>query len=548
MDLAIRVDFLTGRYIATDAFNRAGHEWPAHPNRLFSASVAALHDQDEPDPAERAAMLWFETLGAPSIVASEATTRTVSRHFVPTNDPKIVGPMSKEYFAIPEAKEAVANASSPKKLASAEKKLAKLLDVSSKTAWDGKGGDIQVLPEERSKQARFYPSVTPQEPTQWFIWQGVDETDYETHAPALSQLLGRVTRLGHSSSFVLVGLGECNQEPNWIPDPQGTHRLRTVSPGQLERLEQDFIERAYHVVSDGDDIAQFSDVNPRVMPNRLTKYRYGESSPQQTVQSNESGEWMVFEYARGKRFTVGDTWEVCRAFRSALIRYAPDSTSPYLSGHNADGSPTHHPHIKVIAPAYVRGKYANGIGMGIVVILPDSGTDDDRINVYRAIAKWEEASTKDGERPTVSLFTSNGKTVEFQRVLRAEPKTMRPETWNTPSTSWITATPIVLDRNPKFFGHRNTAKHEAAYARAVDSIVKSCVDQGLPEPVAVEVSRQPYLAQSGATKAFGRLEMGGRARFMIHARIQFPQPVAGPLVLGAGRFFGMGLCMPGGRK
>lgn len=257
---------------------------------------------------------------------------------------------------------------------------------------------------------------------------------------------------------------------------------------------------------------------------------------------------MAFEYVRGKRFMVTETWEVCRAFRSALIRHAPDPTSPYLAGHNPDGSPTVLPHIKVIAPPYVRGQYANGIGMGIVVILPDSGTDDDRNNVYRAIANWEAASDGEHDAGTVKLYTSNGKTVEFQRVLRAERKTMQPETWHGPATIWTTATPIVLDRNPKSFGHRNTAKHEAAYARAVASIQKSCVDQGLPEPVAVEVSRQPYLAQSGDAKAFNRVETGGRARFMIHARIQFPQPVAGPLVLGAGRFFGMGLCIPGGLK
>lgn len=548
MDLAIRVDYLTGRYIATDAFNRAGHEWPAHPNRLYSASVAALHDQDEPDPDERAALLWVESLGAPSIVASDATKRSVSTHFVPTNDAKIVGTKAKEYGAIPAAKEAIASATTPAKQASAEKKLAKLLDVSADIAWKGKGSDIHILPDERNKQARFYPSVTPEQPTQWFVWPDVRESDYTAHAGALGRLLARVTRLGHSSSFVLVGLGTCDAEPNWVPDPRGAHQLRTVSPGQLERLEQDYLERAHHVVKDGDDIAQFSDVNPRVMPNRLTKYRHGEPISVQVSRSTESGEWLAFEYVRGKRFTVTDTWEVCRAFRSALIRHAPDPTSPYLAGHNPDGSPTELPHIKVVAPAYVRGQYANGIGMGVAIILPDSGSDDDRNNVYRAIANWEATGNAAHGGGTVQLFVSNGRTVEFQRVLRAERKTMQPETWSTPATVWTTATPILLDRNPKFFGHRNTAKHELAHARAVGSIMKSCIDQGLPEPVAIDVSRQPYLAQSAAVKAFNQVSTGGRTRFMIHAQIEFSQPVAGPLVLGAGRFFGMGLCIPEGSK
>jgi len=30
----------------------------------------------------------------------------------------------------------------------------------------------------------------------------------------------------------------------------------------------------------------------------------------------------------------------------------------------------------------------------------------------------------------------------------------------------------------------------------------------------------------------------------VHADIQFAAPVRGPLLLGAGRYFGLGLCLP----
>src|SRR5690606_20928581 len=47
--IAIDVEFLTGRYIATSYNDRSRAEWPPHPARLFSALVAAWAGDDEPD-------------------------------------------------------------------------------------------------------------------------------------------------------------------------------------------------------------------------------------------------------------------------------------------------------------------------------------------------------------------------------------------------------------------------------------------------------------------------------------------------------------------
>ena len=123
---------------------------------------------------------------------------------------------------------------------------------------------------------------------------------------------------------------------------------------------------------------------------------------------------------------------------------------------------------------------------------------------------------------------------------------MVPETWSRPASQWTTVTPIALDRNPKSFGHANNEKHEKAVQRINNCIAQACVDQGLPIPDAIEVSRQPFLKESRDAKAFGAVVSGERERFLIHARITFPVRVIGPVVLGAGRFFGMGLCLPGG--
>jgi CRISPR-associated protein Csb2 len=77
--LAIEVEFLTGRYVATAYNTRAESEWPPHPARLFSAFTSthfAADDATMPGRSEERAILeWLEQQGAPSIRASEATER-----------------------------------------------------------------------------------------------------------------------------------------------------------------------------------------------------------------------------------------------------------------------------------------------------------------------------------------------------------------------------------------------------------------------------------------------------------------------------------------
>src|SRR5690606_6525799 len=89
------------------------------------------------------------------------------------------------------------------------------------------------------RQPRTFPSVTPANPRVTFVWPEARPTDAQR--AALAELLGRVVRLGHSSSLVSCTLeGRGPDEPDgrarWVPDDAGDVALRTVAPGQLDRL------------------------------------------------------------------------------------------------------------------------------------------------------------------------------------------------------------------------------------------------------------------------------------------------------------------------
>ncbi len=86
MMFALEVEYLTGRAVASEPNDRDTAEWPPHPGRIFMALVAAHTERDPGDVAERAALLWLESLSPPGIGATDASQREVLDVFVPVND------------------------------------------------------------------------------------------------------------------------------------------------------------------------------------------------------------------------------------------------------------------------------------------------------------------------------------------------------------------------------------------------------------------------------------------------------------------------------
>jgi CRISPR-associated protein Csb2 len=75
-------------------------------------------------------------------------------------------------------------------------------------------------------------------------------------------------------------------------------------------------------------------------------------------------------------------------------------------------------------------------------------------------------------------------------------------------------------------------------------IRQDCRRARIPEPCEVIVT--PVSAHFGAppAEAFPRLRNDGNERCHCHAILIFTEPVRGPILLGAGRYCGYGLCRP----
>ena len=476
-NFGIEVNFLTGRFVATCHNDRRQPEWPPHPARLYSALVAAWADADEPNPSERAALEWLESQAPPGIAASDAVPRKVVSHFVPVNDASIV---SRSWYerraeqvsglvAQLHAELAASGGEVTRKAAQIERKLVSARDAEAQVGSPGNTNPtsaVAMLPEQRGKQGRFFPSVTPDDARVSFLWDVPAPDDV---AIALDRLLRGVTRLGHPSSLVSCRLIASPSEATFKVG-NGGDSIRVVRRGQLAELERQF--------------DRHGGTKPRSLPYTDVRYRSvlkPAPQPEGRHMPNTTGQWVIFEFASDSRsFPATMAVELATAMRAAVFHHAEDPIPEELSGHLPDGNPTTIPHIAFLPLPYVGFEHADGRLLGMAVSVPDAVSDGARRALYRAIGNWERTAGDGflnltmGTRGVIHLRRQRGP---------ATLASLRPSVWNRASTRWVSATPVALPRHPGRLRGGTAASRARAWAAAESSVALACKHVGLPESV-----------------------------------------------------------------
>jgi CRISPR-associated protein Csb2 len=567
---AITVELLCGRYTATQFNDRARAEWPPHPARLFSAMVAAWADSDAPDPAERSALRWLEDQGAPAIRCSEGRDRQVVTHFVPVNDPTaLTRSISGSYDRIAEAAGALQEAQGSGDDRAAERARAALVKAEAKAVADAAragrptgretskiaAGVLQVLPEYRGKQGRTYPTVLPDDMTVWFLWPDAEAS--EAQWSALDDLLGRVARIGHSSTLVSCRCVTESQPPTWVPSHDGSgRRMRVPRTGLIDHLERAY---AFHR---GEE--------PRTLPAGMTGYEQA-GAPRKLLRAPHlGGDWYVLGI-KGRRLpSAAQALAVARAVRGALLVHSAQPPAAILSGHRpVQGShgptaPLDGPHLAVLPLLNAGHSHSDGAVFAIALVLPVGCPVEDRDSVEQAVRSWCSAGLElllpGGRRVTLEdlgVDRAVGGPAWLDAALAARRKTTTRAYWCRPARRWLTVTPIALDRFPGNLRSREPQARDRAEAEAAVSVARACVFAGLadaPEQVRVAIRLDAPLAGMPASPSGGRhsgprqfpvYQTGrGTPRACVHAEIEFSEPVRGPVLVGAGRYLGYGLCLP----
>jgi CRISPR-associated protein Csb2 len=552
---ALAVELLGGRYVATAYNDRDSAEWPPHPARFFSALVATLANADLPDPgAARRALEWLEQLPAPEILASaegSVARRSVVPVFVPVNDGSTVAAPDSVKLAAARERLALSagdhgSARLAKDVERLEQKLladtAKAIAIPAKYGKENPGA--HVLPEARSRQPRTFPSVAPDEPRFAFVWS--DANPPRQVADALGDLASRLVRLGHSSTLVRVHSPDARElealarsTNRYRPDEQhGKMILRWVAAGQLSRLD-----RAFEL---------HRETEPRVLPARFVRYSTGEEVQRSAISCSVfEDEFIVFARVGGPRLPITSVAGVARQFRRALMSTASPPIPELLSGHGIDGSPSASPHLAVVPLPFVGHRFSDGALLGIALALPRTCDAAQRRSTLIAVGRLEEshaAGAEFGATPVVPLRLGASGVLELQRVVWGHDarSTLQPWRWTGPARRWASATPVALDLNPGDLHDRDVRRRAAAFEAATESVKAAIERIGLPVPLDVEVVRSCVLAGTAKPRVFPRFpcDESKTQRVLVHVRLDFGVLVRGPILLGAGRYQGLGLLWP----
>ncbi len=492
MSLVLEIEHLSGVCFAALGPDSDAPDWPIQPDRAFSALVAAWAARGS-DPDERSALAWLENQTPPRIEASEVAPRTSPTVFVPPNDTRT--------------------------------RL---------------GRDLGAMLGAHGRQARRFPAVGALSRDcgllTRFVWPDAELA--QVPLEALDAVARDTAYVGHSSS-----LTRCRF---FMRDARegGQQARRRVYPGRLDELERDFARGRRP--SPGEAVRAAAD---------------GREAPMSIF----SPEWLVLEIVRpsGERLDSKPDLRVApllaKRLRDAVMSgygQANLDVPALISGHQPDGAPSVAAHLAIISLANVGFAYSDASVHGFGLVAPRGVRlldDFDFRRALAAIALYDESSRS-------RRLTLYGDGAEFLLRFGGEPtglSSLDPGRYVGPAATWATATPMVLERH---------LKEKSPVGRLFETealVVRACENIGLPRPAVVTregwadrpavltdkhsaILAAPSAAPSGKNPRWMRWRTPERfaTRPLVHAVVRFPEPVQGPVILGAGRFVGLGLCLP----
>jgi CRISPR-associated protein Csb2 len=351
--------------------------------------------------------------------------------------------------------------------------------------------------------------------------------------------------------------------PSWVPDRDRPEiYLRLASAGTLEYLERcynrDEVERWGNLVvsasDDADTKAQKAAKNAlkREYPSKAPPVRqrpelrlYEGYARPRSIEEQVTAPGTVFsphlvvrtlerESGPYRELDLQCASQVAQRWRDAILTQVDDLPEPVrrlLSGHDREGAPLEEPHLAFVPLAFVGHPHADGHLMGMGIALPKGLEREDRRHALRAVARIER------------LVLGRLGTWRIAGITAAEPAwNLRSGVWTAHpagATHWSTVTPIAFDWHPK---ERNSSSYQRELAHM---IAQACVRVGLPEPRDVIVMGVSGHLGVPPAHLFPRLQRkDGSRRRHAHMILVFDRAVCGPILLGAGRYRGYGVCRP----
>ena len=347
--------------------------------------------------------------------------------------------------------------------------------------------------------------LAPRDPRIVYQWE---KTPSSQTFESIRLRAARVGYLGASDSpvrlRVATEISDDSPASVFEPDPDGKARMNVPRPGDTAMLDRMF--DAWRTRGASVARSQF--------PTLAHSARY--RTPHSQIQEDR-GRVVAWLHLRppvsGRRVT-----SLTLLFKEAVL-------SQYQRIH---GEPP--------AVLHGHGFERTGYDLARYLALPDVGFPRSRGRIH-GLALWlppnaDEVTQAKVRDAVFAVQVLKGRGVEvtvFPREDERQPWAAHPRRWLQSSRGWVTAFPVVHERRGKV---------------RLAEVARWCRHAGLPEPVSLRQSRSP-LARGGVDLMPVEVNRPGRPALPYsHVEIRFSEPIPGPVVIGAGRQRGLGLCMP----
>ncbi|MDW5592990.1 type I-U CRISPR-associated protein Csb2 [Conexibacter stalactiti] len=503
--------FPLGVYHAQSGSSPNEPEWPPSPLRLLGALLAAAHGRHGGD---------------------LAADRTLLQRLCDAPPPRVLAPDS-------------VGVGEPNRDAAAAVRLRGATRWAPRNYVDtGRGVSPRNLGRERAEVSKVGVAIGDR-PVH-LVWDELELTGEELER--LRSLAADVTFVGTSRSPALVHVA---------PDPPGNEdpmRERVWRPAGVEAGDGIAVRVPDGATLDGFDrreAARRSD-RARVQPTGLipqiaigqsVRYvRPGWRPAPRPVDPRWWGEMIVLAIDDGNsqlRPKAPAAYLLARAVRTALLSgYGAEGTveeaPAILTARGAD------PHCAVVPLPFVWGPHPTGRVLGVALVLPHERRVADLVEQRAAVVRGLRALLGADDatpRPDVRIPGAGLVRLALPTADDARKVTLQPASYARPSRHWVTVTPVVHSRWRKG-GAEGLMRQVAA----------DCAHVGLPTPSSVAVLRGPG-RRGGAGRMVSAGQVPERWRGPVqgpadHLALTFERPVAGPLLLGKARHFGLGLCVP----
>lgn len=488
--LLVSIRFHDGRYHGAD-------DWPPAPARLFQALVVGAARGDKLAGEDKEALEWLEELDAPVIAVPAARTGQSCKSFVPNND------------------------------------------------LDQFGGEPRKISKTRTATKNTRPHIFDSGVPLLFVWTFNGGASSADHARTVCKIAERLYQLGRGVDMAwawaeLLDSGEVETRLSFHggivhrPTKCRTGKaLLCPRKGSLASLKEryDANRMRFTYVKEGKKAQQLFSQPPKP---RFAKVAY-DTPPQQVLLEirapTQDESFVSWPHTRAAKLVLTLRDKAAGRLKEALPGEA-GTIDRVLIGREATEADKA-TRVRILPLPSIGHSHADRAVRRVLVEVPPNcplRADD----VAWAFSGLEEIDLDTGE-----ILWNLVRAAEWGMLAHYGVRNSQQNAFHV----WRTITPAALPVMPT--GRRTAgAKRVAGEVKIARTVVQALRHAGVAVPVeSIRVQREPFDHNGTRAEEFAMPERFS-ARGLHHVEIAFAQAVRGPLVIGNGRYLGLGLLAP----